>query len=292
MNSSKAFRAALVAAGIIVAGIVTLIVVFRLPARKDPIMNTFPTSAVYLFVATSSEQAALRKHLATYSAALLPKGISLGHAGDRSYVLLLTGIGPQKAAERASLLNDPKVARQIPRATAAIVLGVCGGLSPSLFENDVVLYSSCHSSDEKASEISCSPELTASIAAALEANGIASKLISGITSPRAAINRQEKSQLAKTGAAVVDMESYAVLDAAVKAGIPAAIVRVVSDSLDRDLPDFNRALRADGSIDPLAVVGLALTSPVSFSKSYVASRKAAKQLSVVSAAVLSIDLRK
>jgi nucleoside phosphorylase len=57
-----------------------------------------------------------------------------------------------------------------------------------------------------------------------------------------ASTKDDKLQLAATGAQVVDMESYEVLSAAHKLGIPAIVVRVVSDSLDRKLPDFNRAL--------------------------------------------------
>jgi nucleoside phosphorylase len=68
----------------------------------------------------------------------------------------------------------------------------------------------------------------------------------GITSPRVAITKDDKLRLARSGAQVVDMESYDILLAAQECSAPAAVVRVVSDSLDRRLPDFNRALNPDG----------------------------------------------
>jgi nucleoside phosphorylase len=53
---------------------------------------------------------------------------------------------------------------------------------------------------------------------------------------------QAKLQLAQSGAFVVDMESYSILEAAHAANIPAAVIRVVSDTADFELPDFNQAL--------------------------------------------------
>ena len=292
LKSSKAKQFIASIELITILGMLILLAVVYVIARKEPVMDPLPSSAVYLFTATDTEQSVLRKKLKIYSSASLPEGATIGFDGNRAFVLVLTGVGPKRAATRASFLTDSSILRQLPRPTAVVILGVCGGLVPALVENDTVLYSNCRTIDAKDPEILCSAELTARISAALGANNISFKPVSGITSPRVAINRQEKALLAKSGAHVVDMESYAVLEAATKAGIPVAIVRVVSDSLDRDLPDFNQALRPDGSIAPLAVARLAIAPPVAFTNAYLASRKATSRLAEVSSAILNIDLSK
>ena len=47
------------------------------------------------------------------------------------------------------------------------------------------------------------------------------------------------------------MESYEIVAAALQARLPVAVIRVVSDSLDRQIPDFNLALEDNGEINSL-----------------------------------------
>jgi len=59
----------------------------------------------------------------------------------------------------------------------------------------------------------------------------------------------------KTGALAVDMESHVVARAAARHGVPLAAIRVVVDPVERTIPRSALAgTRADGTIDPLAVV--------------------------------------
>ena len=59
----------------------------------------------------------------------------------------------------------------------------------------------------------------------------------------------------KTGALGVDMESHKVARAAAQHGVPLAVIRVVVDPVERTIPrSALAATRADGTIDPLAVV--------------------------------------
>jgi len=62
-----------------------------------------------------------------------------------------------------------------------------------------------------------------------DAQNVACKSVLGTTSPRVAINKDDKLRLAGNGAQVVDMETCEVLSAAYKSGVPAVVVRVVSD---------------------------------------------------------------
>lgn len=50
------------------------------------------------------------------------------------------------------------------------------------------------------------------------------------------------------------MESFAVLEAATSRGVPATVIRAVSDPVEGELPfDFNRAFDSDGRVRPAAI---------------------------------------
>jgi hypothetical protein len=83
------------------------------------------------------------------------------------------------------------------------------------------------------------------------------------------------------------METYEVLSAAHKFGVPAVVVRVVSDSLDRKLPDFNRALNPDGSVNNGMALRVMLGSPLLTIRAYLASTRAARHLANALGPVLS-----
>jgi hypothetical protein len=87
--------------------------------------------------------------------------------------------------------------------------------------------------------------------------------VKAITSDKIAISPQQKTELALSGDGVVDMESYPIIATANRAGVPAAVVRTVSDSFERKIPDFNRALKADGDLDGRKAIRVAMGSPVS-----------------------------
>jgi hypothetical protein len=85
------------------------------------------------------------------------------------------------------------------------------------------------------------------------------------------------------------MESYSILDAAATAGVPAIVLRVVSDSLDRDLPDFNRALNDAGALDGRKALKVALGSPLRTVKLLSANRRAMRHLGKALEIVLPSD---
>jgi hypothetical protein len=116
----------------------------------------------------------------------------------------------------------------------------------------------------------------------LKPSGIDCDRAVGITSPRIATNKQERLALAKSGAGVVDMESYSILESAAAVGVSVAVLRVVADSLDRALPDLNRALDATGGLDGRKALRVALGSPVR-------TAKLLATLTAIPAAVSRID---
>jgi hypothetical protein len=85
------------------------------------------------------------------------------------------------------------------------------------------------------------------------------------------------------------MESYDILMAAKECGVPATVVRVVSDSLDRRLPDFNRALNPDGSVNNGKALRVMLGSPLLTARAFTANKRAARHLANALSVVLSAD---
>ena len=143
------------------------------------------------------------------------------------------------------------------------MIGLCGGLTQSLREQQIVAYTECLSTGlNKAPPLQCPPALTDDIVRRLQEQGITVDRVIGITSPRIATTKTDRLTLAKSGAAAVDMESYPILSAAARAGVPAVVLRVVSDSLDTEMPDFNPALNAQGALDGRKTLWIALGSPL------------------------------
>jgi hypothetical protein len=74
------------------------------------------------------------------------------------------------------------------------------------------------------------------------------------------------------------METYSILEAAATAGVPVAVLRVVADSLDRVLPNLNRALDDAGGLDGRKALRVALGSPVRTVRLLAANKRAMQRL--------------
>ena len=250
------------------------------------------TSGIFVFAASKMEADPLARRLGV---SRWNSGSHAGPitAGPNRLTFFITGIGPKLAGKRASeiLLSASRPARdqQNEKPDAAIVIGVCGGLTDLLPETTIVTYSSCISTMNEGIVCPCAPQLSAQITALLNAQNVPCRSVIGITSPRVAITKDDKLRLARSGAQVVDMESYDILLAAQECGVPAAVVRVVSDSLDRRLPDFNRALNPDGSVNNGKALRVMLGSPLLTARAFTANKRAARHLANALSVVLSAD---
>lgn len=206
--------------------------------------------------------------------ALVPKnetpqrrGAVLVDVGGNQFTVIITGMGTGNARIEAdaALGSTARVAdARSPtnqRPDAVLVIGLCGGLTEAMREEQIVAYTECLSAD-KALPIHCSATLTDAITGILQKHRINYVRVTGITSPRIASNKGEKQVLARSGASVVDMETYQVLSAASSADIPAAVLRVVADPLDTDMPDFNSALDTNGGLIGGKAIWIALGSPL------------------------------
>jgi adenosylhomocysteine nucleosidase len=151
----------------------------------------------------------------------------------------LTGIGPRNAerAIRAAL------SQQEPERV--LTCGFAGGLRPDLAAQTVVF-----SADK---ETGWEPALLAAGAKPARFHGV----------ERVATTVEEKRTLRQTtGADAVDMESQIICDLCREQGIPSAIVRIILDTADTNLPlDFNQYLTADQQVDTAKLARAVLFSP-------------------------------
>ncbi len=136
-----------------------------------------------------------------------------------------------------------------------LLMGLCGSLTPRYSIGDIVLYQACvYSSKAAPSPLHpCDPTLTTRILERLKERAY---LVRALTSDRIVWSAAEKRHLGQSyDAEVVDMEGFAALEVLSQAGVAVAMLRVVSDDCEHDLPDLTSALSPDGSLQrlPLAI---------------------------------------
>jgi hypothetical protein len=160
----------------------------------------------------------------------------------------------QKSQDIKNILNHPQ-----PRV---LVMGLCGSLQPRYQVGDVVVYADCVYQENTGDTLvyKCDSTLTASLQQCLQSQAT---VVKALTSDRMIWLSTEKRQLGQMLAAdVVDMEGFAVLKFFKSTGVGVGMVRVVSDGCDRNLPNLNSTLRADGSLQPLSLAIAMLKQPI------------------------------
>ncbi|MDJ0580729.1 purine phosphorylase [Crocosphaera sp.] len=141
-----------------------------------------------------------------------------------------------------------------------ILMGLGGSLSLNYSVGDVILYKKCGLMDySQESKGSCDQFLTNALFQQL---GNMTIIGEGISSDRIICSAEEKLLLGKKYQAdVVDMEGYALLNWSDKLNIPVAMIRVISDGCQQDLPDLTDAFMEDGSLQPLILARQMLKNP-------------------------------
>lgn len=126
-------------------------------------------------------------------------------------------------------------------APAIVSFGLAGGLDPSLPAGTLVIASEITTRDG-VSRWFTDPILSARL------GGQTGHVCLGTDQPAASVGEKQALHR-RTGAALVDMESMAVAEAATEAGIPFAVLRAICDPADRDLPPAALvALTPDGKL--------------------------------------------
>ena len=141
-----------------------------------------------------------------------------------------------------------------------ILMGLGGSLSLNYSVGDVILCKKCglmgYSQESKGS---CNQFLTESLFKQL---GNSTIIGEGISSDRIICSADEKLLLGKKHQAdVVEMEGYVLLNWSEKLNISVAMIRVISDGCQQDLPDLTDAFAEDGSLQSLILARQMLKNP-------------------------------
>jgi nucleoside phosphorylase len=161
---------------------------------------------------------------------------------------LLTGVGPAHACDaiRAALETRPDV---------VLASGLCGALNPSLEVGEILAPRLVRFEGTDQALASSSDWLDLAVRCGAQAVDafISTPAVAGTVEAKAALSSY---------ADAVDMESFPILDEALRAGIPALALRCVSDASHTALPwDFSRLLDARGRLSPWQLALLPLRAP-------------------------------
>ena len=141
-----------------------------------------------------------------------------------------------------------------------LVMGLCGSLSPQHQVGDIVLYQNClfpYSSSLQSQPTD--PQLTDLIH-----NRLLDKitLVTGLTSDRLICSASEKLDLGQRyPASVVDMEGFVLLNFLRQKNLRVAIVRVVSDDANHNIPDLTGAIDSNGKLQSIPTAIAMLRQP-------------------------------
>jgi adenosylhomocysteine nucleosidase len=181
------------------------------------------------------EARGLARHLG-----LASTGRSWSHFSGGSLEIIAVGVGACHLEARTSTDAAP---------TLVVSAGTCGALAPELAVGALVIPEAVLGADGRR-------RVTAA-ARGVQRQGTV------LTSDRVLEDAAAKSRRwLETGALAVDMESAPVLDWAAARGLPALVVRAVSDPAGRGVPaDLARVVQDDGRVRPMRAVSAVLARP-------------------------------
>ena len=171
------------------------------------------------------------------------------------------------------------------RPKQVLVLGLCGSLNPAYQVGGIVLYQKCLYSGSDMQSQECNRTFTATLQTRFDSK---IKLGTALTSDRIIHQAAEKRNLGETyNADVVDMEGFAILDVLSQRGVEVAMLRVVSDDCNGDLPDLSGTISEEGSLLPLPLAMQMIRQPLAASRLIRGSLKALKILQQITTKVYS-----
>ena len=163
-----------------------------------------------------------------------------------------------------------------------LVMGLCGGLLPHQAIGDIVLYQGCIKCAAPSTILPCDAAFTERLRAIVAE----ATVVNAFTSDRLVWSAQEKHKLAQQHqAAVVDMEGFAALEALHQTGTTIAMLRVLSDNAQHDLPRLANAISADGTLRPLSLAWGMAQQPIAAARLIRGSLKGLTILQRVAAAI-------
>lgn len=126
-----------------------------------------------------------------------------------------------------------------------LVMGLCGSLRSQYQVGDAVLYQACHTAGDQIAN--CDPRFTDWVAAQIPAQ---IPRVQALTSTRFISTAADKQLAATHGVDVVDMEGSAILAALSPFKARVAMLRIVSDGCEWDMPNLTKAIRVNGQLSP------------------------------------------
>ncbi|MEA5605560.1 phosphorylase [Nostoc sp. UHCC 0252] len=157
-----------------------------------------------------------------------------------------------------------------------LIMGICGSLSDRYTVGDIVLYQDCVYQGKL---LECDRSFTTQLHSSLSEKV---SLVKSMTSDRVIWSATEKRHLGETLAAdVVDMEGFTALEFFNAVGISVAMLRVVSDNCQHDIPDLTSAINSDGSLNPFPLAMGMLRQPLAATRLIRGSLTALKVLEQV-----------
>ncbi len=177
----------------------------------------------------------------------------------RSKVLTaVSGQGAAKAARTTRALLRPET-------KLLIVCGFGGGLVPELVPGDLVLADRViNFNTSSPTNFNYLPDSVLLAAAeSVPVSGVTMLTATLVTDTHVLADSAEKRSVgARSGAAVVDMETAMAVAVAVECGVPWLAVRAITDGVDDNMPfDFAALSDAEGNVSHGKVVFAALTHP-------------------------------
>ncbi|MCC5607204.1 phosphorylase [Nostoc sp. CHAB 5834] len=147
-----------------------------------------------------------------------------------------------------------------------LIMGICGSLSDRHTVGDIVLYQDCVYQGKR---LECDRTFTAQLHSALltphsplPTPHSPANLVKSLTSDRVIWSAAEKRRLGEMAADVVDMEGFTALEFFNADGVVVAMLRVVSDDCQHNIPDLTPAINSDGSLNPLLLAMVMLRQPL------------------------------
>ena len=172
-----------------------------------------------------------------------------------------------------------------------ILMGLGGSLSAEFCLGQAVLLESClnYQNNQADQEKQSDRALTDWVQQKLGRN---IRRVQGLTSDRVITDATEKQELGKRfNCQVVEMEGWAVLNFFSELGIPATIIRVISDEVSQSLPDLSKIYNSQGQLNAIALTFALGKKLIAGYRLIVASLKSLKILNQITRKLFSSSLK-
>lgn len=197
--------------------------------------------------ATAAEAGAVRKKLRITGQQHFPEAlVTRGSVRGRDLALVETGVGPRRAKSAARYIIDHLAPSYV------VLIGAAGAAAPGLKRGDIVIVEQILRKDGPihdtartgvSSTFCCHAGLNKAALKILLQSGLRPVTCNCLTVERFVHLREKKGWIHKTfTAGVIEMESAAMAAVLVAAGVPFINVRVISDTAEKSIIDYEKII--------------------------------------------------